>query len=705
MKKKVLSASIAFILVLSTIFVVYASRQVGAQGGGNPGLGWELLNESKVLHVWNQHNSYYFNVSNGVQFSNHYEEYWTTNVLMAGYYAGDEWNLIYRVDELSGFERDVEVNETYLNATLWKNLAYAGYNFRLAIRYHLGINDSDLTVIPYIKNLGQAIPFTLGFGWELKDIRIANVLNDNYLKIYNGTSFEMVPLNQTLDRNFTNMDYNTTINLVCTNPPTQHISRNLYLSWNRNLTYKVTCKSRVNQYNAPTTLFIRVGTLGVGQEKSTEMHWLDSDDWLGIGSSEYDSHCGDTDGHTLQEALDGDDYWYHAVDEQHWFILDLGSNYTVRKMRGRSNYIADPTDVDVFVSMNKTDWGTAVATAINTWQDTAAWVEVDTTDKEGRYIKVVIEDTEAGTNHIRWGQNPLLSPISIFDVYGDVSGYYYFNSYASGEPGEAWETNPGDMVDGSQISTAQTTAPGDIELCNGNTCPGNDIGTITKVEIRVKGHYNFFQSAADIRLRPVFSGGDGDNHDFDCSGFMDWSPLFDITTDTNAPNPWTWADVANLECDVEALITRETILYCSIVTINVTYTTAVSIIFDINRSSFSFGTIQANTVAYSNETQPNTFTLYNNGTCSIDIDINGTNATGSGISDWVLSGSAGDNLYAMCMYNSSVGWVQIKLTQDTWYENMAQSTSMFANINISTPTVFYSGNQMTCTIYMWASVH
>ena len=143
-------------------------------------LGYELLDDGSVFHMWNNYDSYYFNRSNGIQFSNHYEEYWTTNVLMVGYYSGEDWNLLYRVDELSGFNEilDCETDD-YINVTLWKDLSYGSYDFRLAIRYHLKPFDNDLTIIPYIKNLGISIPFDIGFGWEMKDIQIdANEEND-----------------------------------------------------------------------------------------------------------------------------------------------------------------------------------------------------------------------------------------------------------------------------------------------------------------------------------------------------------------------------------------------------------------------------------------------------------------------------------------------------------------------------------------------
>lgn len=148
-----------------------------------------------------------------------------------------------------------------------------------------------------------------------------------------------------------------------------------------------------------------------------------ADDWLGINSSHLlpggagVGFCGESIGHTLAEALDGDDYWDHMVDEVHWFILDLGQTYTIKKVRGRSEYAGkDPTDVDIFVSDDTENWGAAVASGINTWQDTSVWQEVDTTDKDGRYIKVVINATEYYYDYIGWGKE--VSPFPIFDAYG-----------------------------------------------------------------------------------------------------------------------------------------------------------------------------------------------------------------------------------------------------------------------------------------------
>ncbi|GAG90443.1 unnamed protein product, partial [marine sediment metagenome] len=162
-----------------------------------PLIGYELLDNGDVLHIWNHFDSYYFDTDNGIQLTNHYDEYWSHNVMMLGYYNNDTWNLIYRTDNLSGFNQNIDSDDaSFVNATLWKNLTYAGYDFQLAIRYHLGIDDNELTVTPYIKNIDdEDIPYILGFAWEINDIQIDMTTADDFIEI-NGTSYY---LNNTLD--------------------------------------------------------------------------------------------------------------------------------------------------------------------------------------------------------------------------------------------------------------------------------------------------------------------------------------------------------------------------------------------------------------------------------------------------------------------------------------------------------------------------
>ena len=146
-----------------------------------------------------------------------------------------------------------------------------------------------------------------------------------------------------------------------------------------------------------------------------------ADHWLGISSAEYDSHCGDSYGYTLKEALDGTDEWYHAVNAVHWFVLDLGETYTIKKVRGRSDTSGyNPTDVNIYIDNNNPPT-TLCEEGISTFKDTRDWVEITlTTPGTGRYLKVEIEATEYATpGAIDWGTYP--DYLTIFDAYGDVS--------------------------------------------------------------------------------------------------------------------------------------------------------------------------------------------------------------------------------------------------------------------------------------------
>jgi hypothetical protein len=386
-----------------------------------PLIGYELLDEDDVLQIWNKYDSYYFNTSSGIQITNHYDEYWSHNVLMLGYYNNDQWNLIYRTDELSGFTKDIESdNETYVNATLWKNLTYQGYDFRLAIRYHLGIDDNELTVIPYIKNIdNEDIPYTLGFAWEINDIQIDMTPEDDYIEINGTTCF----LNNDLNETYKNM---TIPGFYIKEDISGYESESLYLRWNASLDYRVKVKSRDGQYNAPVTFAIKIGTLDVGQEKYTKMFW-----------------------HDASEAT------------------------------------------------------------------------------------------------------------------------YYFNGYSIGA---AWETNPGYITDGNTSNYASTTVDSDIEMCQNNNCSGSDIGTISKVELRINSYYS--GEVRDTILRPVFGGTtNGANYPYYTPPAAAWSPWFDITNDDNAPSSWDWSDIVNLDCDVEVGFGMLSFtLYCSQVEIRVTYT-------------------------------------------------------------------------------------------------------------------------------------
>ena len=260
----------------------------------------------------------------------------------------------------------------------------------------------------------------MGFAWEIKDIQIDNTPNSDYILI-NDNSYYLN--NSDIDETYTNL---TIPGYYIRENKTSNTFESLYLHWNGSLNYKLWVKSRTGQYNAPVTLGIKIGTLGVDQEKYTNLFWHDAS---------------------------------------------------------------------------------------------------ETT--------------------------------------------YYFDNYLTSV--EEWMTNPGNMIDSSTSNYASTPMNSDIENCINNTCTGNDLGTISKVEIRCYGYYSMNQR--DIILRPVFGVHDGDNHNYVTTPSAGWSQWFDITNDNNAPDDWSWLDVRDLDCDVEASSGMGAFtLYCSKVEIRVTYT-------------------------------------------------------------------------------------------------------------------------------------
>lgn len=126
---------------------------------------------------------------------------------------------------------------------------------------------------------------------------------------------------------------------------------------------------------------------------------------------------------------------------------------------------------------------------------------------------------------------------------------YYFNA----NNGDAtWDANANNVTDGVTTTYGTDNDNGSTLTLTGNTCPGTNLGTITKVEIRQFALKNSSTIRADIT--PKF-GGSSSGTRFDWGDWMSttgaYSAWHDITTDTNAPGTWTWADVQNLD----ALIT------------------------------------------------------------------------------------------------------------------------------------------------------
>lgn len=121
---------------------------------------------------------------------------------------------------------------------------------------------------------------------------------------------------------------------------------------------------------------------------------------------------------------------------------------------------------------------------------------------------------------------------------------YYFNS---DDDGSDW-TDPANMNDGSILTYGYTSSNNFSHIHDDSTAPGTDLGTITKVECRqyLSGDGNDYTRNSMLFV----AGGSSDFHDVVAPVSPGWSSYFEITTDNNAPSPWTWGDVDALEMNI-----------------------------------------------------------------------------------------------------------------------------------------------------------
>lgn len=140
--------------------------------------------------------------------------------------------------------------------------------------------------------------------------------------------------------------------------------------------------------------------------------------WIDLTSANYEAHCGHTGGFTPQGALDGTGEWKHTVNEWHWVDMDLGDIYRIRFVASRSSTTDDPTNVNVYISHNTTDWGEPVVTGISNWQDTTVMTPHTVAYPTGRYVRYLAFSTEDLINNLGWGKT--IGAISIARIYAEI---------------------------------------------------------------------------------------------------------------------------------------------------------------------------------------------------------------------------------------------------------------------------------------------
>jgi len=273
---------VGYLCIIGVFLLVSFINESAFVSAGN--VGYELLDSNKVLHIWNMEDDYFFNATSGMQFTNHYDDYWSKNVFCGGWYDGDDWNVLACIDELP-FTWSIDTDDsTYINITGYKDITYMGREVRFALRYHLKEWDTRLSVQPYMKNIGTLnIPLDMGFAWHIRDIEIDNEEEENTIMVYSEN------INYSLANDFEKTWVNSDGSLFIRN---ENTGEHIFMSWNPEITHAVQVMPVAGQYNSPVSLGLKVGTLAVGQEKTTTIKWVDADPTCGnVGTDGDEDLC------------------------------------------------------------------------------------------------------------------------------------------------------------------------------------------------------------------------------------------------------------------------------------------------------------------------------------------------------------------------------------------------------------------------------
>ncbi len=135
---------------------------------------------------------------------------------------------------------------------------------------------------------------------------------------------------------------------------------------------------------------------------------------------------------------------------------------------------------------------------------------------------------------------------------------YYWNAYT-----DAVWTDPGNMIDGLLTNYGSTATDGAIQVLDGNTCLGTDLGTITAVEGRAYGYGD-----ADDQIIVYFRSNGG------LWGTLTFAPgINPVWSSYQALAPITWVEIVALLAKVEFNKSgKGNTMHCAKVEIRVTYT-------------------------------------------------------------------------------------------------------------------------------------
>ena len=307
--------------------------------------------------------------------------------------------------------------------------------------------------------------------------------------------------------------------------------------------------------------------------------------------------------------------------------------------------------------------------------------------------------------------NAKISPLSP----GPDEITYYWDEYDSSPL--TWTSESG-AFDGSLEYAANTASDGYYLQGTATTCPGDDLGTITKVEIRCYG-YGDGDDRIDISFNSVDTGPTTPEYQITMPPLpKDWSSYVDVTNDSNV-NGWTWAKIANLYSESSLVLVAEydksgkgDTMRCFMIQIRVTY----GLTPDISNvgGDWGLGVVEENSTYWANGSEPTwpltdpdaKWTVTNNSGASIDIYIKGTNFTG-GTPGWTLSGTPGEDQVVLVAFKEGDGsgdGKTLTLNDQLFIDSLGDGADMDWEMKFLSATSHSNGDLKTATVTITAQL-
>ena len=247
-------------IIFISLFAV-SQQSTGYNQTGNP-VGYEYIDNARVLHIWNTFDDYYFNSTYLWQMSNVYPDYYTKNVL-CGWYANPERHEFCVDTTLFTWSIQTD-NYTYVNITGYYDFSIGPSQGKIIFTYYLGQNDTNLTIIPTIVSTNKkGFNYDLGFTWYVRDIKINNTYDNNIVHLSDGDGFD---LSDNLSETFYDKDSYEIFYYG------YGFQKFVGTYWNKSIDHSLTLVSEEGQNNTPITLDINVGTLSPWETKTTTLY-------------------------------------------------------------------------------------------------------------------------------------------------------------------------------------------------------------------------------------------------------------------------------------------------------------------------------------------------------------------------------------------------------------------------------------------------